>query len=332
MSTNIVDEAETAPRMSAALVPTVAWGGDAARKQASVAAARTALAAGPDVTYSASLKLSSTGQADDPSNVYCAAYGTADPLELETRAGLPASTLLLASAALGACEYWGWSSEGDGRVLRRAGVADDAPIAVLEAIRTGADPLALARHYVVDLLRALAAIRDRDGRGLTPDQQALVRKLATLHEEGCTDPAAFRAIRRTAMATTDAASGDVATTVLGFAETVAWPLPGLAGELPEFVMRVHFDLRLHLARERITAAEQATIDALSARYGVTHKRVDADPTLDVAAEFANVETSPEYAAVYAPAFVARLEHYERVAAEAYAPFAVDLLIGAFRKA
>ena len=318
--------------MSASQASTVAWGGDAARKQASIEVARAALAAEPAVTYSPSLKLASTGQVHYPSNVYCAAYGTADPLKLEARAGLPASTLLLASAALGACEYWGWSSEGNGRVLRRAGVADDTPIAILEAIRTGADPLSVARHYVVDLLRALAAIRDRDGGSLAPDQQALVCQLATLHEEGCTDPVEFRAIRRTAVATTDAASGDVATTVLGFAETVAWPLPGLAGELPEFVMRVHFDLRLHLARERITAAEQATIDALSARYGVAHKRVDADPTLDVAAEFAKVETSPEYAAVYAPAFVARLEHYERAAAEAYAPFAVDLLIGAFRKA
>ena len=318
--------------MSASPTSIVAWGGDPARKQASIEAARAVLAAEPAVTYSASLKLASTGQAHYPSNVYCAAYGTADPDELEARAGLSASTLLLASAALGACEYWGWSSESDGRVLRRAGVAGDAPIAVLEAIRTGADPLALARHYVVDLLRALAAIRDRDGRSLTPDQQALVRQLAALHEENCTDPAAFRAFRRTAVATTDAASGDVATTVLGFAETVAWPLPGLAGELPGFVMQAHIDLRLHLAPERITAAEQATIDALSARYGVAHKRVEADPTLDVAAEYAKVEASPEYAAVYALAFVARLEHYERVATEAYAPPAIDLLLGAFRKA
>ena len=317
--------------MSASPTSIVAWGGDAARKQASIAAARTALAAGPDVTYSASLKLASTGQAHYPSNVYCAAYGTADPVELEARAGLPASTLLLASAALGACEYWGWSSEGNGRVLRRAGVADDTPIAILEAIRTGADPLSVARHYVVDLLRALAAIRDRDGGSLAPDQQALVCQLATLHEEGCTDSAEFRAIRRTAVATTDAASGDVVTTVLGFAEAVAWPLPGLAGELPEFVMQAHYELRMHLAPERITAAEQSTIDALSALYGAAHKRVEADPTLDVAAEFAKVDASPEYAAVYAPAFVSRRERYERAAAEAYAPPAIDLLLGAFRK-
>jgi len=109
--------------MSASPTSIVAWGGDPARKQASIEAARAVLAAEPAVTYSASLKLASTGQAHYPSNVYCAAYGTADPDELEARAGLSASTLLLASAALGACEYWGWSSESDGRVLRRAGVA-----------------------------------------------------------------------------------------------------------------------------------------------------------------------------------------------------------------
>ena len=318
--------------MSAAPVFSGAWGGDAARKQASVAAARAALAAGPAVTYFPSLKLTETGKVDAPSNVYCAAYGTADPVELEARAGLPAATLLLAAGALGACEYWGWSSEDGSRERRRVGAMHDAPIAALEAIRAGAESIALARHYVADLLRALAAMRDRDGRGPTPDQQALVRQLATLHEEGCTDPAKFRAFRRTAVAATDAATGDVATTVLGFAETVAWPLPGLAGELPEFVMQVHGDLRLHLAPERITPAEQATIDALSARYGVAHQRVQVDPTLDVEAEYAKVEASPEHAAVYAPAFVARLEHYERVAVEAYAPLAIGVLLGAFRRA
>lgn len=318
--------------MSASPVLAGAWGGDTARKQASIAAARAVLAAGPAVTYSSSLNLAATGQSAAPSNVYCAAFGTADPDELEARAGLPARTLMLAAAVLGACEYWGWSSEGDGRVLRRAGVTDDAPISVLEAIRAGAEPTVLARHYVVDLLRALAETRGPAGGSLNADQQALVRQLAKLHEDACGDPAAFRAIRGTAVAATDAASDDVATTVLEFAETVAWPLAGLTRELPGLVTQVHVDLRLHLASERISDAEQSTIDALSARYGVAHKRVQADPTLDVDAEFAEVETSPEYAAVHAPAFAARLEHYERAAAESYAPFAIDVLLGAFRKA
>ena len=202
----------------------------------------------------------------------------------------------------------------------------------LEAIRAGADPVALARHYVVDLLAQLAAVQDSAGQGLSPEQQALVRHLATLHEEGCTDPATFRALRRTATAATDAAAGDLEGAVLRFAESVAWPLAGLVRELAEFAMRVHMELRSHLALERPSPAEQATLEAVSVMYGATTERLQADPKLDFKAEFAKIEATPEFAAANDAAFQAQLEHYDLVAAEAYAPFAVELLLGAFRKA
>ena len=315
--------------MSAAEVLTGAWGGDPARKQASIATARAALAAGPVVMCNPTLRLAAPGQADDVSNVYCAAYGTADPAELEARSGLPVSTLMLASAALRGCEHW--SRVGDG-VPRMVGGTGEAPIVALEAIRAGADPVALARHYVVDLLAQLAAVQDSAGQGLSPEQQALVRHLATLHEEGCTDPATFRALRRTATAATDAAAGDLEGAVLRFAESVAWPLAGLVRELAEFAMRVHMELRSHLALERPSPAEQATLEAVSVMYGATTERLQADPKLDFKAEFAKIEATPEFAAANDAAFQAQLEHYDLVAAEAYAPFAVELLLGAFRKA
>ena len=315
--------------MSASDVHTGAWGGDPARKQASIAAARAALAAGPVVMCNPTLRLAEPGQADDVSNVYCAAYGTADPAELEARSGLPVGTLMLASAALRGCEHW--SRVGVG-VPRLVGGTGEAPIAALEAIRAGADPVALARKYVVDLLRQIEAIRDRDGQGLTQDHRALVSHLATLHEEGCTDPATFRALRRTATAATDAAAGDLEGAVLRFAESVAWPLAGLVGELPEFAMRVHVELRSHLAPERPSPAERATLEAVSALYRAVYERQGADPKLDFNAEVARIEATPEFAAANDAAFQAQLERYDLVAAESYAPFAANLLIGAFRKA
>lgn len=312
--------------------PAGAWGGDPARKRASISAARAALAAGPVVMCGPTLGLGEAGQPNGASNVYCAAYGTADPAELESRAGLPASTLMLASASLCGCEHWAKVGDDDRRRLELVGRAQGAPIAALEAIRAGADPFVLLRNYVVDLLGELATLRDNNGRGLTSQQQALLRQLAMLHDEGCTDPVTFRALRRTATVATDAATSAMATTVLRFVESVTWPLGGLAAEMPEFTMRVHVALRSHLAPDRLSVAEQAVYDALTALYAGANERLMANPKLDANAEFGKIEATPEFVTVNGPAFRDRLEHLALVEAEAYAPFAVDLLIGAFRKA
>ena len=309
-----------------------AWGGDPARKQASIAAARAALAARPVVTCSPALNLAEVGADRNWSNVYCAAYGTADPADLEAQAGLPVSVLLLASAALCGCQFMARTGVGDQRMPELVGGAKEAPIAALEAIRAGADPLALIRNYVVDLLRQMAGLHDCEGRGLTPEQQALVRQLATLHDESCTDRATFRALRRTAMAATDTATGDLEGTVLRFVESVAWPLAGLSTELIGSVMFLHIELRSPLAPEQLSPAERATGDALSALYLAAGQRLREDPAVDAKAEYAKIETTPEFAAVKDPAFQDRLERLALVEAEAYAPFAGDLLIGAFRKA
>ena len=327
-------------RMSASAVVTGAWGGDLARKQSSIAAARAALATDPVVTLDPTLRLVPHGGAHDASNVYCAAYGTDDPAELEARAGLPVSTLMLASAALCACQYMGHPVEGGGTRFRLVESAAEAPLAALEAIPVGADPVTLARNYLVDLLGLVAEFRGRDGRTLTSDQQAIVHELAARHRECCTDPAMFRALRRAAMAAADAAAGSLEATAMLFVESVAWPTAGLRSELPVIVSILHVDFRACLEPEVPSVAEQATLGALADLYLAHRKklneRLKLEPTLDVKAERARIdallETTPEFAAVNTPAFQARLVHYQRVAAEAYAPFAVDVLLGAFRKA
>ena len=307
-----------------------AWGGDPARKKASIAAARAALAAGPAVMCDPTLWLGE--HPGEASNVYCAAYGTADAAELEARAGLPASTLVLAGAALFACQSVVTAGEENVSAFRMAADSEGPPIAALEAIRVGAYPLQLARCYVVDLLRQLAALVEPNGQGLTVEQQVLVSQLAALHESDCADPAAFRSSRRAATEATNAATGGVASTALWFAESVAWPLAGLSEELPLLVTRVHTQLRRHLRPECPTAAEQSALEALDKMHIELQKRRQTELDIDFNSERAKIATTPEYAAVYEPAFQARLKYYERLAAEAYAPFAVDLLIGAFRKA
>ena len=111
----------------------------------------------------------------------------------------------------------------------------------------------------------------------------------TLHNRGTADRDAFGALRRTATAATDAATGDLATTVPRFVEAVTWPLAGLVPELPAITARLHFELRTQLAPERRSPGSRATLEA-------------------------------------------RLEGHDLAAAEAYAPFAVALLIESLQRA
>lgn len=185
-----------------------AWGGDPGRKWASIAAARAALAAGSPVACGPELWLAPPDHPDWSSSLYCAAYGTADPAELEIRSGMPTHVLRLISGTLAACEcvnrQGGWT-----RGSRLVEVASAAPLSVLEAIPVGAEELALARCYVVELLIRLMELRGRDDRCLAPEQQALLGDLARLHTTGCDEPVAFRALRRAATAATDAATVDL---------------------------------------------------------------------------------------------------------------------------
>ena len=316
--------------MRAAEIFNGAWGGDPGRKQASIAAARAALAVGPAVVCVPRPFLATEHR--DWGNVYCTAYRTTDPAELEARAGLPVSTLMLASAALSGCDYYVWAGDNMRHCKRLAGNALEAPIAALEAIPLGADTLALARCYVLDLLVRLERLRDLDGRGLTPEQRALPRRLATLHSEGSTDSVAFRALRRTAIAATDVATIEIEAAVMAFVESLAWPLAGVTDELPDILQRGHHGLRAALAPERPTPAEAAQMKAVDAMYDALQKRIWAEPGLDTKPEVARISATPESVAVWDTAFQVRLARYDLLAAEAYAPFAIDLLIGAFRRA
>ena len=315
---------------AASALTTGAWGGDPARKQVSIAAARAALAAGPFVVCAPRLSLADEHR--DWGNVYCTAYRTKDPAELEARAGLPVGTLMLASAALSSCDYYELADDGMRRRKRLAENALEAPIAALEAIPVGADTPALARSYVLDLLGRLERLRDLDGRGLTPEQRALPRRLATLHGEGSADPVAFRALRRTATAATDAATAEIEAAIMAFVESLAWPLAGLIDELPDIVQRGHQGLRAALAPERPTPVETAQMKAVDAMCDALDERRRAEPGFDTEPEVDRIQATPEFLAVIDLAFQVRLEHYDHLAAEAYAPFAIDLLLGAFRKA
>ena len=314
---------------AASALTTGAWGGDPARKQASIAAARAALAAGPFVVCAPRLSLADEHR--DWGNVYCTAYRTKDPAELEARAGLPVGTLMLASAALSSCDYYVLADDGMRRRKRLAENALEAPIAALEAIPVGAGTFALGRSYVLELLARLERLRDLDGRGLTPEQRALPRRLATLHSEGSTDPVAFRALRRTTIAATDAATTEIEAAVLAFVESMAWPLAGLTDELPDILQQGHVGLRAALAPERPTPVEAAQLKSVEAMFDALDARRQAEPTFDTEADVARIQATPEFLAVIDLAFQVRLEHYDHLAAEAYAPFAIDLLLGAFRK-
>ena len=305
--------------------PTGAWGGDAERKQASIATLRAGLAARPKVLCVVDLFLAPPGS-DDFSNVYCAGYGTQDPAELEERSGVPAWVLQLISGVLQACQYRG----PDG--LQLVASAVDVPQAALEAIPVGADPQSIARRHTVLMLDQCAALRDNTGRSLAPEQQTLVREVRALHAAGSDDGAAFRALRRRATTSADTANEGIEAIVLEFVASVAWPVNGLSAELPAIVSRAHHELRERLAPERPTPEELAALDALSAVQKALYDRQAAEPAIVASALHEQFFATPEYRRVNSPEFQARLEHYMRVGAESYAPLALGMLLEALRSA
>ena len=304
-----------------------AWGGDASRKAASIAVARSALAAGPPVFLAPVLILAKTGDEFPLSNVYCAGYGTAGPAQLEARSGVPVWLLMTICGTLSACEYM--ATDGTHRI---APAAESAPLDALEAIPVGADPVAVARSYLAELLGRFAGPRSDLGGGLNAEQQALVGEIASLHRAAGVPSADFRALRRAAVAMSDRATGDVERTFLEFVASVSWPAASLTEELPGLLRFLHRSLRSYLSPERPTADEQAITDALSALYQAAYDRKENEPDADLDRLLENVRATPEHARANTPEFLARKEHYTRVGAESYAPFAVGLLLEAFRKA
>ena len=303
--------------------PAVAWGGNAEWKQASIKALQAGLAARPKVTCLADLFLGPP-ETDEYGSVYCAAYGTADPRELEARSGLPVWVLQLVAGVLSACQLW-----VAGRPQLVA-LAADMPQAALEAIPVGADFQSIARRHTVLMLDWCATLRDSSGRGLSAEQQGLVREVGALHAAGCDDAAAFRALRRRVMAAADAAHDGIESIVLRFVECVAWPTTGQVAELPEIVSRAHHGLRECLAPERPTPEELAALDALSAVQKAFYDRQAAEPAIDASALREQLFATPEYRRVNSPEFQSRLEHYMRVEVESYAPLALGMLLEALR--
>ena len=305
--------------------PTGAWGGDTKRKQASIEALRAGLAVRPKVLCVVDLFLAPP-DSDDFSNLYCAGYGTQDAAELEERSGLPAWVLQLVSGVLETCQYL----RPDGPQLVAAAV--DVPQAALEAIPVGADPQLIARRHTVLMLDLCAALRDNGGRGLAPEQQALVRDVAALHAAGSDDAAAFRALRRRATTSADTANEGIEAIVLEFVASVAWPVTGMSAELPAIVSRAHHELRERLAPERPTPEELAALDAVNSLGKALRERMAAMPDLDANAIQEQFSSSPEYLKVNSPEFQAQLVHYSRISAEAYAPLALGVLFEALRSA
>ena len=307
--------------MSAAQVLSGAWGGDAERKQAAIAAVRATLAANPKVTLSPRLRLAAPDQSDGVSNVYCAAFGTDDPVELEARAGLPSDLLRLLSALMSACDEGGIAT-----------AARDLPAAALEAIPAGANSVALVRCYMVALLDRIADIRDTDGHVLAPEHAALVRELRSMYAEDAVDPAAFLALRRSAMSAREAATGSLEIAVLEFVESAAWPPASLMGELPVLSGELVASLRSLLSPYQPSSSDRAIKSTVDAKVSALREREAVEPQLDVESELRSLFELPEFVAFRDPAFRLRSAQRERDSAEAFVPFTVDLLIGAFRKA
>ena len=307
--------------MSAAEVLRGAWGGDPERKQAAIATVRATLAGCANVSLDPFFRLAAPDRADGISNVYCAAFGTGDPEELQARAGLTSDLLRLISALMCACDAY-----------EIAPAARDLPAAALEEIPVGVDNDAIVRSYMVALLDRIADIRGSDGHGLAPEHLVLVRKLRSLYAEVEVDAAAFRALRRSAMSARDAATKELETAVLHFVESTAWPLAGLTAELPELVSTLVYTLCSLLSPYQPSASDVAIQEASNAQFRAINERRAAEPQFEVEPELRRIRESPEFAAISDPDFVSRRMQRERAAAEAFVPFTVDLLIGVFRKA
>jgi hypothetical protein len=117
-----------------------------------------------------------------------------------------------------------------------------------------------------------------------------------------------------------------------FIESTAWPPAGLMVGLPLIAGIFVATLCPLLSPYQPAAADRAITDTLDAQFRAIHERMAVELQFDVESERRRISELPEYAAVSDPDFVSRRMQREGDSAEAFVPFTVDLLIGAFRKA
>lgn len=306
-----------------------AWGGDAARKAAAVAAVAAAQRADPDVFLYPVFMLAEPGDAKGSSQLFCSAFGTADPAELESRSGVDMVTLRVICSVLPLL-YTFEPGKGDDQNQQRipTPASVDSAARAFEAIPVGADLDQIPRHYLQTLLADLTPGALLCGQALAPASEAARLQVAALHASESTDASAYRTARRAAMSAADAATTELDADVLKFVESVAWPTGSVVGELPELAGTLHGELADALGRECLTAEERRVLLAARAKQKDLVSEFQRNPALGYDWLDKVMKECPEVVAGVAPELIARRQRAYNVTIEAYAPRAMATLLRA----
>ena len=93
------------------------------------------------------------------------------------------------------------------------------------------------------------------------------------------DSATWSTARREAVAATDAAATRAGRLVAQFVETVAWPIGGMADELPELVERLHYELALAEQRARYSPEIKALKQRVGDAFAAIRKAAESNPSV-----------------------------------------------------
>ena len=258
-----------------------AWGGRPDLKRSAVATVSAAVSGNVRAVPSATLYLDSEDGRPSFGNAYCVAFDTEDTAELEARSGLPVATLRLIGGALFPCVERGHKRTAERPYVTP--VAKHCLVDALEAIRPGADLAALPGHYVVALLRELHEPKASPDDASAATLEAARQRVAQLHADEldgrAPDAGAWSAVRREAVAATDAAATPVGRKVAQFVETVAWPIGTMAEELPGLVERLHYDLGIAEQQARHSPEIKAVKQRVGQAYESIHKAAQSESSV-----------------------------------------------------
>ncbi len=249
-----------------------AYRNDAQLKRDTMARVDDAAKKGHPVRPGALLELSEEDHPFAYSNLFCEAFGTIDPDELAERSGLPTPVL----CAIGAVLATGSTrSMDEDSVEFSVEEARDGHARLLDAIEPGADFTDFGRQLVLATFTDLLAADHPVSARMSPDVRAILQEVNAAH---ATDAGPnWRGLRKSAVATSDAASDPIDRALATYAESVAWPSGDLDSDLPSILEALDNGLRREAQRQQMSDEQRATRDAADRALDIAFSKSREDP-------------------------------------------------------
>ncbi len=250
----------------------MAYRNDAHFKREMMARVDSAAKKGHPVRPGALLELSEEDHPFAYSNLFSEAFGTIDPEELAERSGLPTPAL----CAIGAVLATGSTRSMDEDAVEfSVEEAKDGHVRLLDAIKPGANFADFGRQLVLATFADLLAADHPVAVRMKPEIRAILQDVRAAH---ATDSAPnWRSLRKSAVATSDAASDPIDRVLATFAESVTWPAGDLDSDLPSILEALDNGLRREAQRQLMSDEQRATRDAADRELDIAFSKSREDP-------------------------------------------------------